>query len=87
MSAELLKGLVDAKKLAIFLAFSKDTKKIFSLTELSKQAKVPVPTVMRVVNDLVALKIVEKIVVGKIKLYKLAQNKKTEQLRNLLKNG
>ena len=87
MKGNVLDGLVDAKRLALFLVFLKHPEQIFNLTTLAKETKIPIATVMRLMHDFVAYDLVEQLVVGKTKLYKFVHNKKTAKLHALLKNG
>ena len=73
----ILEGLVETKRLKLFLTLSKNPEKIYSLTELSKQTKLSITTILRLTQIFTKNHILEQIIVGKIKLYKLAQNKKT----------
>jgi len=86
MKRGLLEGLVDTKRLSLFVVLSKNPEKIFSLTEISNESKVPIATVMRLMRGFVENDLAEQVKVGKIKLYKFAKNKKTDRLVGLI-NG
>ncbi len=82
---DVLEGLVDKKVRNILKIFIKNKDELFHLKKISEMSKVPIATSFRIVRRLVMLGFVRVIRVGKFKLYKLADNKKTELLRGLLK--
>ncbi len=86
MGLNLLEGIIDRKKMAVLALFLKEEETLFTLTLASKKAKVPVATVMRLVNEFSKQGIIETVAVGKIRLYRLSHNKKTQELSKLFKN-
>jgi hypothetical protein len=84
MNLKLLKGLVDMRRISLYLFFLKDQEKVFSLTELSEKAKIPVASTMRIMRDILENSLVEVVMVGKIKLYKCANNQKVMELQKVL---
>jgi hypothetical protein len=81
----LLEDLVEAKTLSVIKTLSKDKTKIFHLNSLSKSAKVPVSSTARIIKRLVKKGYAEEMKLGKISVYKWAENKKTKQLKMLMK--
>ncbi len=81
----LLENLFDSKSLKILRCFIDDKEKQFYLREISKLCAVPVSTTFRIVNKLVEMKVVERIIINKFKLYKLAENDNSAFLIKVLK--
>lgn len=82
-----LGGLVEPNVLAIFNTLCKKPQQLYHLNSLAQTAKVPVSTTSRVITRLVTENFAEEVLVGKITLYKLAQNKKVELLKALYSNN
>lgn len=78
-----LGGLVEPNVLAIFNALFKNPKQLYHLNSLAQSANVPVSTTSRIITRLVAENFAEEVIVGKITLYKLAQNQKVGLLQTL----
>lgn len=76
--------LIDDKILKIFRVISKD-KGYFHLQKISRLSKVPMSTTFRIVNKLLRLGLLEQIKVDKTKLYKIAENEKTKELKEVLR--
>lgn len=76
--------LIDEKTLRIFRVLIKNKGQYFHLNKLSSEAKVPISTTMRIVKDLVDKKLVEQMIVGKLKIYKINE-KETEEVENIFR--
>lgn len=76
--------IVDSKLVKVFKVLSHNSDKYFHLNKLSRVSNVPVSTTFRIVKKMVKIGIVEQMNIDKIKLYKIADNKKTEELRKVL---
>ncbi|MBI4981475.1 hypothetical protein HZC30_08050 [Candidatus Woesearchaeota archaeon] len=83
---EPLSGLVEPNVLAIFSALFNHPSQLYHLNSLAQTATVPVSTTSRIITRLVQEKFAEEVIVGKIILYKLAQNKKVELFKKLYTN-
>ena len=81
-----LNGLVEVKTLAIFTILLNNPTKIFHLNSLAQAANVPVTSTARIIKRLVQTTFAEELIVGKLSVYKLASNNKTEKFKQLLKN-
>ena len=77
--------LVDAKVLKIIRLFIQNKEQEYHLHKISTDANVPVATVFRIVQKLVKLKLVEPITIGKMKIYRLANNSKIKELQKVFK--
>ena len=80
-----IRQLLDKKTLKILDLLLKNKDKIFHLSTISNDSKVPIASTFRIINHLVSLGIVEFTVVGKMKIYKIASNEKIMELDNVLK--
>ncbi|MBS3139723.1 hypothetical protein J4479_01835 [Candidatus Woesearchaeota archaeon] len=78
-----LEGLVEAKTLAIFTALLNTPNKIFHLNSLAQAANVPATSAARIIKRLAKSGFIEEMKIGKISVYKLAANQKTERLRQI----
>ena len=81
----LLENLFDSKSLKILRRFIDDKEKEFYLREISKICGVPVSTTFRIINKLVEMNVVERVIIKKFKLYKLADNDNSVFLIKVLK--
>lgn len=81
-----LKGLVEVKTLAIFTTLLNNPHKIFHLNSLAQTSKAPVTSTARIIKRLVKSNFAEELMVGKLSVYKLANNEKVGRLKQLLKN-
>jgi len=82
-----LDGLVDKKVKNILNAFIKNKGELFHLQKVSKLSKVPIASSFRLVRKLEEQGFIIAIKIGKFKVYKLADNKKTKLLRSFWENG
>lgn len=76
----LLDGLVDKKIRNILSVFIKDKDELFHLQKISNLSNVPIASSFRIIKKLVDLGFITKISINKFKVYKLADNKKTNLL-------
>ena len=83
----IFRQLIDKKTVRILDLFLKNKEKLFHLNKISEDAKVPLGTTFRLVGKLVSLEILDVVVVGKLKIYKTADNEKVRELEeSLIKN-
>ena len=80
----LLEEIVEHKVFNILKTLAKSPKKLFHLNSLASNSKVPVTSTARIIKRLVKISLAEEVKVGKLSLYKLSENKKTKQLRDIL---
>jgi len=73
-------GIVDEKIRRILNVFINNKEELFHLYKLSKISKVPISSSFRLVRKLVDSGVINIIKIGKFKVYKLADNKKTSVL-------
>lgn len=84
-SVELLRSLFDTKRIGIINLFIQNRGKQFYLRELSKEACVPIATTHRIVQQLLALKIIKKIAVSRFSLYQIESNEQAAFLASIIK--
>ena len=83
----IFRQLIDKKIVRILDLFLKNKSQLFHLNKISEDAKVPLGTTFRLVGKLVSLEILDVVVVGKLKIYKIADNEKVRELEEaLIKN-
>ena len=82
-----LEGLLEKKVKNILGVFIKNKGELFHLQKISKESNVPISSCFRLIKKLVGLGFITTIKIGKFKVYKLVENKKTKVLATLLKNG
>ncbi len=87
INVKLLEELFDKKLLSIIKFFLLHKKKEFFLQEIAKETKVPLATVFRNMNKLLALQLVEEVKIKKFKLYRCAENDNIVFLESFLKEG
>jgi Fe2+ or Zn2+ uptake regulation protein len=87
MESRILEELFDNKILQILKLFFREKEKTFYLREITKLSNVPLATTYRIVNKLVHLQLIEIISIRKFKLYRLANNQKTQFLDSFLHEG
>ncbi|MBU0456661.1 MAG: hypothetical protein ABH824_03810 [Nanoarchaeota archaeon] len=78
-----LVGLVEPKTYAIFKTLLNNPNKIFHLNSLAEASKVPTSSTARIIRKLVINKFAEELKIGKISIYKLADNEKIKKLKSL----
>lgn len=84
MEESLLSGLIDLKMEKILKVFIQNKEQLFHLKKISSQSKVPLTTTFSIIKKLTHLDIIKISKIGKLKLYKLAENKKTSFLETIL---
>ncbi len=72
--------LIDRKIVKIIRFLIKSKGKLVHLQQISKSSGVSIGTVFRIIPKLVKAGVVRQVNVGKIKLYKVEDNKKTKEL-------
>jgi len=87
MEESLLSGLIDPKIEKILKVFIQNKEQLFHLKKISSQSKVPLTTTFSIIKKLARLDIIKISKIGKLKLYKLAENKKTSFLETILKEN
>ncbi|MDD9954564.1 MAG: helix-turn-helix domain-containing protein [Candidatus Woesearchaeota archaeon] len=81
---KILEGLFDKKTLTILRQLSADPSRQWYLRELSKSTRVPVASVYRIVNKLVALRIVERVMLKKFKVYHYSTSKEAAFVEQII---
>lgn len=81
---ELLEELFDKKTLAILRLLSKQPGRQFYLREISRQTRVPIASVFRIINKLVKLNIIELQQIKKFKLYTYGTEKEAKFVEQLI---
>lgn len=84
---DVLDSLIDKKVKSILDVFIKNKGQLFHIKKVSKISNVPIATSFRLIKKLSSLGFITIIKINKFKVYKLADNKKTELLTGLWKNG
>lgn len=79
-----LTGLVEPKRLVIFKSLYNNPNKFFHLNSLAKSSGVPVSSTARIIKELVTNSFADEIKIGKISVYKLADNEKTRWILKIL---
>lgn len=79
-----LEGLVEAKVWRIFRSFLDNPKKLFHLNSVAQTAKIPVSSTQRIVKKLAQKSFLETVPVGKLTLYKLADNEKAQNIKKVI---
>ena len=77
----IFRQLVNKKVLKILDLLLRNKDKLFHLNKISEDTKVPLGTTFRLVNQLVSLDIIDVVLVGKMKIYKLADNGKVREIK------
>jgi predicted transcriptional regulator len=75
-----LMDLLDPKLKRILKLFLKNKSKLYHLQQLSQEANVAIATALRIVKKLTKQEFIEIVKVGKLKIYRLAENGKTKKL-------
>ena len=79
-----LEGLIEKKVWSIFKSFLEHPQKIFHLNSVAQTAKVPVSSTQRIVKKLAKKGFIDSIKVGKLNLYKLADNQKVSIIKKVI---
>ena len=86
-TVNLLEGLFDRKILKVLKLFLQNKDKQYYLREISKQLRIPVATVFRIVRRLLELDVIREVKIKKFKLYECQENKNTAFLESFIKEG
>lgn len=82
---DILDGLIDKKIKKILDVFIKNEKELFHIQKISELSDVPISSSFRLIKRLMSLGFITSIEIGKFKVYKLAENKKTRILATFWK--
>jgi len=82
-----LRELIDSKVAKILDIFIVNKLKFFHLSMISKKSKVPVSSTFRIINSLVNLGVLEQMKVGKMKIYRLAENEKAGEVAKIFEGN
>ena len=82
--SKILEELFDKKTLQVLRHLSSNPDKQYYLREISKAARVPIATVYRIVNRLVALEIIQIQKIKRLKLYQYGQGKESKFVEGLI---
>jgi len=80
----IFRQLVEKKTLRILDLLLKNKQKYFHLSEISNASKIPVASAFRIINHLVSIGIIEIMLVGKMKIYRIASNDEIKELEDAL---
>lgn len=81
---KILEELFDRKTLVILRYLSANPDKQYYLRELAKATRVPIATVYRIINRLVAMEVVQVTRIKKLKLYQYGQGKEAKFVEQLI---
>ena len=84
LAREVLEGLFDEKKVRVLRLFANNPKEDFYLREVARECNVSPATTMRILNSLVSMRLITLMQIKKSKYYRLANNDKTDVLRDML---
>lgn len=76
--------IIDQKIIKIFQVLSSNKEEYFHLQKISRISNVPMSTTFRIIGKLVKIGLVEQMNVDKTKLYRIADNKKVDELKRAL---
>jgi DNA-binding IscR family transcriptional regulator len=79
-----LGGLIEDKTLAVFTVLATNPGQLFHLNSLAKSAKVPITSTARIIKRLVESEFAIESKIGKISVYKIADNDKVRGLQELI---
>jgi DNA-binding IclR family transcriptional regulator len=80
----ILDGLLDEKIYRVISLFLKNPGQLYHLNKVSEDSGVPLATTFRIMKSLHSNKYISITKISKLKLYSLAENSATKQLRRLL---
>ena len=81
---DILRELCNSKTIDVIRFFIKNPSEQHCLTEISNKTKVNIATTLRILDKFIDKEFIETVMVGKTRLYQLADNEKTRALKNLL---
>lgn len=79
-----IRELIDPKIVRVISLLMRHKKEYFHLQKISEKTGVPISTTFRIVNKLVKIGFIDTTKVGKLKIYRISGNPKTEKLRRTL---
>jgi len=79
--------LIDEKLLKILTLFMHNKEQQFHLQKISQETNIPISTVFRIIRKLTNLDLIDFTTIGKLKIYRIAQNDKTRELDVYLKDA
>ena len=80
----IIRQLIDKKTLKILDLLLKNKQKYFHLSKISNESKIPIASTFRIINHLVSIRIIDVMVIGKMKIYRIASNDETKELEDAL---
>jgi predicted transcriptional regulator len=80
----LFQGIIDDKLLRVLKLFFNNPDEYYHINKVSQDTKVPLATTFRIINNLSENEIIEFHKIAKFKIYRLAKNKKTRELRKII---
>ena len=83
-SLDSIKALIDPKTYKILKLFLDNKDELFNLNIISSKARVPIASTFRITNHLVSMRIIDVMLIGKMKIYRIASNDKTKELEDAL---
>lgn len=84
---DILKDLFDEKIIGVINLFLDNPEKRYCLTDISNITKVNIATTFRILNKLIAKGYIKTIVIGKVRIYQLERNEKTNALQKFLRGN
>ena len=81
----MFEDLVDPKIVKILKLLVANKGKHYHLQKIASDSKVPIASTFRIMSQLVSFNVVEVSVIGKMKIYKIADNKKIRELEFVFK--
>jgi hypothetical protein len=83
---DILREIFDEKIVSVISIFLENPDTQFSLTQISSMSKVNIATTLRIIDKLLSKDMLELVVVGKSKFYKLKKNEKALTLNKFLRS-
>jgi len=80
----IVRHLIDKKTLKILELLLKNQDKYSHLSAISSHSKIPIASTFRIVNQLVSIGIIDVMVMGKMKVYRMESNDQTRELERIL---
>jgi|TARA_Y100000310_G_scaffold177743_1_gene177740 predicted transcriptional regulator with HTH domain len=82
----IIRHLIEQKTLKILDLLLKNKQKHFHLSEISNQSRIAIGSTFRIMNRLVSFGIIDVMIIGKMKIYKIADNEEIKELEVMLKD-
>jgi len=87
LKMEILKDLFDEKIIEVINLFIENPEKKYFLSDVANKTKINMTTTFRILNKLVSKKFLNATILGKVRIYQLEKNEKTQELLKILKKG